>query len=182
MRKFAMIGLFLLLLLTSMGLVMAQEFVVEDNACLTGGVMEGKCDLLTDAEDDWAWTCGWYVQRYYTGEFTRDDVIDTCRGLIPVPPIPDSSAPVESCGIFFGGDYTLCLQGNHLRQDRGNDGSFEMSWIISSGSTLGYNGTCPAGTAFGGSEIANYMLSEPNFYGWLIGFGFGDYDDFCTVL
>ncbi|MCU0464521.1 MAG: hypothetical protein MUF38_08105 [Anaerolineae bacterium] len=33
------------------------------NACYTGGSLEGKCDWPTEAETEWAWTCGWYIIR-----------------------------------------------------------------------------------------------------------------------
>lgn len=51
----------------------------EDNACNVGGSLEGKCDWPTEAEDNWAWHCGWYIARVDTGEFTVDDVPAWCN-------------------------------------------------------------------------------------------------------
>src|SRR3954465_2332439 len=52
-----------------------------NNACNTGGAMAGKCNSgfhadgkVSPAEIEWAWKCGWYIARYYTGTFTRDQV------------------------------------------------------------------------------------------------------------
>lgn len=206
MRKLAVISLFLSVLFISIGLVLAQEFVVEENACLTGGVMEGKCNFLTTDENDWAWTCGWYIHRYYTGEFTRDEVIDPCRALIPLAPtsVPvmsptpeptleptfePSSTPTPTleptadpqvCGIFFVLNMRMCLLGDLLRQDEDQDGIFERSWHIASGTILGDDNNCPPATTYS-YGLSFYQFNEPNFYNWLIGFGFGHFDDFCAI-
>lgn len=61
----------------------AQEETVtelpEDNACYAGGSLEGKCDWPTDAEDEWAWTCGWYIARAENGVIWRADVPEWCN-------------------------------------------------------------------------------------------------------
>jgi len=54
----------------------------EDNACNAGGSLEGKCDWPTEAEDQWAWTCGWYIARVDTGEFTVNDVPAWCNYFV----------------------------------------------------------------------------------------------------
>jgi hypothetical protein len=73
----------LLCLLSGLTLISAaQEHASgspEDNACNAGGSLEGKCDWPTDAEDDWAWDCGWYIARVDTGEFTINDVPEWCN-------------------------------------------------------------------------------------------------------
>lgn len=53
----------------------------EDNACNTGGALEGKCDSA------WAWVCGWYLARLQSGNFTRFQVIDSCASLLPALPV-----------------------------------------------------------------------------------------------
>lgn len=54
----------------------------EDNACNAGGSLEGKCDWPTDAEDQWAWNCGWYIARVDTGVFTVNDVPAWCNYFV----------------------------------------------------------------------------------------------------
>ena len=83
MRMRAAWILALLCLLLGLTLVSAAQDgasgLPEDNACNRGGSLEGKCDWPTDAEDEWAWDCGWYIARVDTGEFTTDDVPDWCN-------------------------------------------------------------------------------------------------------
>jgi hypothetical protein len=54
----------------------------QDNACYTGGTMEGKCNLPTEAETLWAWMCGWYIARMETGLIPVDNVPDWCSSLL----------------------------------------------------------------------------------------------------
>jgi hypothetical protein len=54
-----------------------------ENACYAGGAWEGKCDWPTDAEDDWAWTCGWYYARLIDGRITSDQYPAECPGAAP---------------------------------------------------------------------------------------------------
>lgn len=51
----------------------------EDNACYAGGSLEGKCDWPTDAEDEWAWTCGWYIARVERGIIAESSVPNWCN-------------------------------------------------------------------------------------------------------
>jgi hypothetical protein len=51
----------------------------EDNACYAGGSLEGKCDWPTDAEDEWAWTCGWYIARAERGIIAESSVPNRCN-------------------------------------------------------------------------------------------------------
>ena len=75
----------------------------EDNACNVGGSLEGKCDWPTDAEDQWAWTCGWYIARVDTGELTANDVPDWCN-YFAAPQIVcyDSSQPGQLDFVLSG--------------------------------------------------------------------------------
>jgi hypothetical protein len=50
-----------------------------ENACYVGGSMEGKCDLATEDETRWAWTCGWYIARVDSGVWGEDAVPDWCN-------------------------------------------------------------------------------------------------------
>lgn len=49
------------------------------NACYTGGSLAGKCDWPTEAEDEWAWNCGWYVIRAEAG--ILNSIPETCGEL-----------------------------------------------------------------------------------------------------
>ncbi len=70
--------LILALLLVSLSVASAAWAEDDPNACLTGGSLEGKCDLPTDAQDAWAWTCGYYVGLYDNKEISRDQIPDWC--------------------------------------------------------------------------------------------------------
>ena len=174
-----------------------EPLTSDDNECYTGGTMAGKCDngfhadgSVTAAEVEWAWNCGWYMARFNDGTIDREQVPDECESLLPgIPVIPTlaptailpTATPSAVCGIFFNGDYTECLTGNLLRQDLGNDGSFEISWYIISDNKIGNGGLCPAGTVFSGSEVGNYTFSEPSFYNFMVTNGFKSTDDFCII-
>lgn len=88
MRKLLLSSLVVLLLISALTLVLGQsDSSSADNACFTGGVMEGKCDLLTPEAREWAWMCGWYVARFYDGRLSADQVPSTCQNLIPGAPV-----------------------------------------------------------------------------------------------
>ena len=80
MRRVFFLLLVLVLSLSAASVAFAQDDapVVDPNACLTGGSMEGQCDLPTDAEDEWAWTCGYYVGLYDDDDISRDQIPDWC--------------------------------------------------------------------------------------------------------
>jgi hypothetical protein len=64
----------------------------EDNACYAGGSLDGKCDWPTDAEDEWAWTCGWYIARVESGVIPEHDIPKGCS-YSTVSVCYDSSEP-----------------------------------------------------------------------------------------
>jgi hypothetical protein len=70
------------LLLSIPALTLAQEDAPpnspQDNACHVGGSQEGKCNLATEAETLWAWTCGWYIARYENGTIPLEGVPEWC--------------------------------------------------------------------------------------------------------
>jgi hypothetical protein len=84
----------------------------------------------------------------------------------------------SSCGVFFGGGYTICIKGRTVLQERGNDGTFEQAWVVVPGTMAGNDGQCPAGTSFH-TEIAAQQVAEPAFYTFITGLGFGHFDDLC---
>ncbi len=102
------------------------------------------------------------------------DVFFSCRQYTVA--LRKAPQRTEVCGIFFGGDYTECLdvQARILRQDYGNDGSFENAWYISTDTVVG-SGSC------GGDEIANYQFSDPAFYAFMIDHGFEPGNEFCAI-
>lgn len=69
--------LFICLVLLAMP-VLATEKTAADNACYEGGSLAGKCDWPTEAETEWAWTCGWYIARAENGAFAASDVPSWC--------------------------------------------------------------------------------------------------------
>jgi hypothetical protein len=69
-KRFLTVFVVLVALLSVASLTVAQSTPAEDpkdNACYAGGAWEGKCDWPTDAEDEWAWNCGWYYARIIDG-------------------------------------------------------------------------------------------------------------------
>lgn len=49
-----------------------------ENACYEGGLLEGKCDWPTDAEDEWAWNCGWHLASVLSRRSTVDQFPADC--------------------------------------------------------------------------------------------------------
>ena len=75
MRRLLVFLVLLFVFVSVSSLAFAQE---DTNACLTGGSREGRCDFPTDAEDEWAWTCGYYVGLFDNGEIPADAIPDWC--------------------------------------------------------------------------------------------------------
>lgn len=69
-----------------------------ENICYTGGLWEGKCDWPTDAEDEWAWTCGYYYAAAFRGAIPREQLPSWCGTL---------TAEVGLCLNSFDGVYLL---------------------------------------------------------------------------
>jgi hypothetical protein len=78
-----------------------------DNACYTGGSMEGKCDWPTQDEEDWAWNCGWYVARYDQGLFTPNQVPEWCNFFFLDEGAPTTCFEFEGYFEFVGPFNTL---------------------------------------------------------------------------
>lgn len=153
-----------------------------DNECYAGGTMAGKCDngfhadgSTTPAEVEWAWKCGWYMARFNDGVISRGDVPNECGILLPAISIP----PPE-CIVTFKGGATTCISGNILRQDEGNNGSFESRWYIIANSVAGNGGLCPVGSSYT-VDVSSYQASQADFYGFVLSHGFKGTDDFCLI-
>lgn len=84
--KLRLLWLITLVLLLAVSLMAVAQGTTaespEDNACYTGGSLEGKCDWPTEKEDEWAWDCGWYIARYDTGVFTLGQIPEWCNYFI----------------------------------------------------------------------------------------------------
>lgn len=95
--KRAVMLLVLILSLVFTGVVFAQDTdMVEDpkeNACYAGGDLEGKCDWPTEAEDEWAWECGFYYAGFMNGKF--NETPEWCSVLFAT--IEEGVAPVDLC-------------------------------------------------------------------------------------
>lgn len=86
------------------------------NACLEGGFFEGKCDFPTEAEDEWAWACGFYYAMYVRGEITLAQAPDWCKFSIPVRFVfvPTPENPVFELCVQTGDEtfpYSMLLIG-----------------------------------------------------------------------
>lgn len=121
-----------------------------------------------------------------SGDPRSADAFFSCRQYtIGLTAPRQTAAGTVVCGVFFGGGYTECVdvQARILRQDSGNDGSFETAFHISTDTTVGNNGACAQynGAVYNG-EIVDYQFSEPNFYAFMLGLGFHPHNDFCLIL
>jgi hypothetical protein len=181
--------LLLLLLIFAIALpFMAQEQEAEepapytraDNECYAGGTMEGQCNqdmdgdgLVSQAEIDWAWNCGWYIARFNDGLYSRTDVPAWCSILLPVETNNESTAQ-ESSGVCFisGLGHELCLDGNYLSFDADNDGTIQWVAYLTSDS-------CPFGTMFSNTinDFGDSQLKD-----WLGLHGFSLNEKVCLVL
>ncbi len=77
----------LLLIITSVVILTpASAQDADDNACYTGGAMEGKCT------SDWHWICGWYVDNWLDkggwSAYPPTDFPDWCDPISLLPPRP----------------------------------------------------------------------------------------------
>lgn len=68
-----------------------------DNACYTGGDMEGKCDT------DWEWRCGWHLARWQAdgGWFGAYPMLDECVSLLPPRPVVDRQQQQPAAPMVF---------------------------------------------------------------------------------
>lgn len=99
----------MVLTLTSVMLVQAED--PGENACYAGGLLAGKCDWPTEAEDEWAWNCGWYIAQAIGGRIPLSGIPSDCPGAISYfgtcydssiagkPDIRDIAAPGTAGGL-----------------------------------------------------------------------------------
>jgi hypothetical protein len=116
----------------------------EDNACYAGGSLEGKCDWPTDAEDDWAWACGWYIARVGTGEFTVDDVPEWCNYFVaPSLVCYDSSQPGQLDFVLSGALNTaLNISGYASVDGTCSGGVIDTETVVSASNVLDAAAAC----------------------------------------
>lgn len=108
----------------------------EENACYTGGSLEGKCDWPTDAEDEWAWDCGWYIARVDTGEFTGNDVPEWCNYFAaPRVVCYDSSMPGQRDFVLSGALNTVSNASGYLSLDGTCSGGVTQTETLVTAST-----------------------------------------------
>jgi hypothetical protein len=141
MRKLVLILAMLAMLSAMVVMVSADEETMtgagesQDNACNEGGVMYGKCD------SEWAWKGGWYLARFLTGEFTREQVPDEFQILLPPPPPPPpasaGSAPARVVTICANwNSYYYCLSSDQTGTGDINGTPHEIYMMV--------DGACPA--------------------------------------
>jgi hypothetical protein len=97
MKRFTLLLIAIIALLSISALAIAEETPVEDpgeNACYTGGDLEGKCDWPTYEEDEWAWACGYYYAALLSVRITESEFPEWCEPLLAkanlVIPTPDN--------------------------------------------------------------------------------------------
>jgi hypothetical protein len=103
--KRVLITLFVLVAALSVAsLTLAQSTPAEtptENACYAGGAWDGKCDWPTEAEDNWAWTCGWYYARVIDGRIGAAQAPETCKFVAEEEPVdPEVCAPQDDNYVF----------------------------------------------------------------------------------
>jgi hypothetical protein len=60
------------------------------NACYAGAALEGKCHT----EDEWI--AGWYLIRFQYGIYSRDEVPEEYRWVLPAEPKPAEVVPTAT--------------------------------------------------------------------------------------
>lgn len=83
-----------------------------ENACYDGGLLEGKCDWPTDAEDEWAWNCGWHLASVLSRRSTVEQFPADCGFFAElyacaVIRVPDELADDIEFAGFGGLDFRL---------------------------------------------------------------------------
>jgi hypothetical protein len=91
-KLFSLGGMIVLFVIATMAFAQDDN---SDNACYDGGSMEGKCNLGTEDETRWAWTCGWYIARVDAGVWGESSVPEWCNYVINVS-VPHP-VPVSDC-------------------------------------------------------------------------------------
>lgn len=177
MKKRILMFCTLLLLFSAMG-IMAQEgpspTTEDDNECYTGGLMEGKCEIL------WEWECGWYLHVWVeNGGWSNEDQFfpERCESVLPpkpkAPPSSSSEGPApeppsvtQICRTFtdlFQVD--ICLSSD-------NTGFFREEGIITGRSifgNFGSEGNCPPAPT--GFTLDDFFDTEEE-YSSETGFGY----------
>ncbi len=166
MKTASLLLVILLVFIVPISMVSAQQPTTgtpaigspEDNACNVGGKMEGKCD------SEWAWSCGWYLARYYSGLFTRQQVIATCQMLLPVPVAAPSTS---SAAGFSPACFTHSVPG--VQHDENFNGvPNSVNNVVG---TISQNGTCSGGFNFNRTYVVASSMGDAN--GICVALGFG---------
>lgn len=106
MKLKTLVILVLTALLGVVSLAAAQTPADEDptqNICYDGGLWEGKCNWPTEAETEWAWTCGWHLAQSIAGRIPASAVPSYCPSLVSViagitpEPEPEPEIPFVGC-------------------------------------------------------------------------------------
>ncbi|GEM_PF-1970401 len=108
------IGVFLVLLLSFIlvGVVNAQDETEDphENACYTGGDLEGKCSAFeTEEEDEWAWNCGYYYASYVSGKISLEQAPETCKIIFETIVVE----PISLC-LKLGGSNGRIEEGEYI--------------------------------------------------------------------
>lgn len=106
-----------------------------DNACYEGGSMAGKCNLSTEAETEWAWTCGWYIARAERSAIAPDAVPSWCRYQYQTTTI---DAPI---------DFSICY-GSSMPSHADIQLTAPLSTVNNVKDFSSYDGTCTGSFIF----------------------------------
>lgn len=122
MRTFRIVGLSAVIILLFVANSLTQENTdssnhpdnnEDANACYEGGTMAGRCNddsngdgIVSQEEIDWAWRCGWYLIRYETGIYERDELPADCIILLPRENIGETTSDSGEIVIIGGGGDT----------------------------------------------------------------------------
>jgi hypothetical protein len=134
--KRMLMTLFVLVAALSMASVtLAQSEPAEDpkeNACYAGGAWEGKCDWPTDAEDEWAWTCGWHYARLIDGRISADQYPEACGEQVSLLACLDDDVFYDQLCVYSDGSFGVILpaevEGFGFAYPIGKLGTFEDSF------------------------------------------------------
>jgi hypothetical protein len=146
--KRVLITLFVLLAALSVAsITLAQSEPVQtptENACYAGGAWDGKCDWPTEAEDNWAWTCGWYYARVIDGRIGAAQAPETCKFVAEQEPVdPNMCAPQDDEYLFSEG-----VGGVANAPVVNETTTFPLNYLIEAPGVLANDGNCAAVARF----------------------------------
>jgi hypothetical protein len=133
-----------------------------ENACYAGGAWDGKCDWPTEAEDNWAWTCGWYYARVIDGRIGAAQAPATCKFVAEQEPVD----PVDPIDPVDPVDPEVCDPEDDVYEFEVTQTRFSgYAYNIAAPGVLANDGACGEVDTFVRGDSNNLALITMSIYG-----------------